>query len=76
GSKDASRAFIPGTHASVTVAMAAGKRRGNGLAGRHNIDTGKQRRVSRNATAKAGSIENGSEAGDQQNRKQLTRPRG
>jgi len=66
-------AFIPGRHASAIAAMAAEKRRGNGLAGRHNIDTGKLRLASRNATVKAGSIGSGSEAGNQQSQKQLTR---
>ena len=75
-SKDVSSVFIPGGHVSVTVAMDAGKRRGNGLAGRHNVDTEKQRQVSRNVTAKAGSIGSGSEAGNQLSQKQLTKPRG
>jgi hypothetical protein len=72
-SKDVSSVFIQAAREIAIAAIAAGRRRGNGLAGRHNIDTGEQRLASRNATAKAGSIGSGSEAGNQQSQKQLTR---
>ena len=75
-SKDVISVFVHVAREIAIVAITAGKRRGNGVAGRRKIDTGRHRRASRNGTSKANATESESRAGNDLNQKQLTRLRG
>ncbi len=75
-SRGAPSVFIPGRRSSAIAARVAGRRRGNGRAGKRKRDTGRRQGANRNGTGKAGAIGSGRAAGNPHRQRQLARPRG